>query len=112
MPVTAVAGQSRDLEPKHQSRSAQAHFRHQPLKTDTVGSGGSGLPKIRVDDNDLFFCPAQPECLLSKAILTLRTLLMFEHLSRSGLANVEIGVPLTMCSLNFALAFDHEIALW
>jgi hypothetical protein len=110
MPVTAVPGQTGDLQPEHQSGSPQAHFGHQPLKPDAVRGRGPGLTEVRIDHNDLLFCPAQPQRLLSESILALGTLSMLEYLPGSGLTDVKIGIALPVSSLNFDQGVHHEIA--
>src|SRR3954469_14174167 len=47
MPVTAVTGQSGDLEPEYQSGSPKTHFSHQALETNAVRGGGSRLAEVR-----------------------------------------------------------------
>jgi hypothetical protein len=55
MPVTAVTGQSGNLQAEDQSGSPKTHFRHQPLETNAVRGRGSRLAEVRVNDYDLFF---------------------------------------------------------
>jgi hypothetical protein len=112
VPVTAVAGEARDLQSEHQSGSPQAHFSHQPLESDAVRGRGARLAQVRIDYNDLFFCPAQPQCLLPQAILALSALLMLKYLSRSRLPDIELCVAFSMFSLNFRAGVNHEIAPW
>jgi hypothetical protein len=70
------------------------------------------LAQVRVDYNNLFFCPAQPQCLLPQAILALGALLMLEYLSRSGLPNIKVRIAFSMPSLNFCVGVHHDIAPW
>jgi len=80
------------------------------LKADSVRRRGSRLAEVGVDHNDLFFCPAQPQCLLPEPILALGTLLMLKYLPGSGLPYIEVRVALSMSRLNFDVGVNHDIA--
>ena len=94
VPVHRVPGQTRHLQAEHDAGPRQADLGHQPLESFAIGGRGARLPQIRIDDDDPIQRPSQRDSLLPKRILPLRALGVLEHLTQSGLPDVEISTPL------------------
>lgn len=89
VPVAVVAGQTRDFQAEHDADVVHRHLGHKPLKTGAIHRRCARLPEVRVDCLDLRGRPAQRQGALAQGILPPGTLLIFKHLSRRGLADVE-----------------------
>src|SRR4051794_22785832 len=70
MPIRRTARQPRNLEPEHDTGVPQANFGDQLLEADPIGSRGSGLTLITIDDDDLLGGPAQSDGSLAQRVLT------------------------------------------
>jgi hypothetical protein len=76
-----------------------AHLSHELLETFTIYGGRARLPLIVVDHNDLLGMPAERDGALPQRVLTLSTLRVLQNLTRSGLTDINIGIPLEVLGL-------------
>ncbi len=94
VPVHRVPGQERHFQAEHDAGPRQADLGYQSSESFAIGGRGARLPQIRIADNDPVQWPPQSDGLLPKRILPLRTLGVFQHLTQSGLTDIEISTPL------------------
>jgi hypothetical protein len=80
MPIGRVARKPRDLQPQNNTGFAQAHLRHQPLKSLPVGGGSPGLAQIGIDHDDALDRPAKRHGLAPQRVLALRALRVLKDL--------------------------------
>ena len=95
MPIGVVAGQPAALQAEHDAGSPHADIRHQTLEPLPVSGGCPGVSLVDVDHDDLFGRPAQSHRPLSQVVLTDARLGVVQHLTQGGLADIQIGGPLT-----------------
>jgi hypothetical protein len=106
LPVTAVAGETRDLARCHGPNLAEADVGHHPLKAGPRHCAGGGAPKIVIDDLDLR-PPQGPQPILH-GILQRAALTVVDDLVGRGLTDVEHRLAPEVVRLDFVI---HRRAL-
>ena len=81
MPVSGVARQPGDLESQHNAGFAYADVGDQFLESFAIGGRSARLPEVAIDNDDLFYSPAQGDRALLKCILAFCALGVLRHLS-------------------------------
>src|SRR5260370_5607653 len=75
------------------------HLGYELFKTFTIDCRSARLPEIIVDDHDVLGMPAQRDGTLPQRVLTLGALRVFQHLTRSGLTDIEIRLSFEVLGL-------------
>src|SRR6266436_8431869 len=84
--------------------------RRDTSKPSTIPAGAR-LPQIRIDDDDPGQRPSQRDGLLPQRILPLRALGVLEHLTQSGLPDIQISTPLEVTGLHLLMCIvSHRAA--
>jgi hypothetical protein len=108
MPVAAIAGQPRDLQPQDDPGVTQADLGHQPLEALAVRGRGPGLPLVAVDDDDLLGRPSQRHGPLAQRVLPLGALGILEDLAERGLPHVEVSVASQVAGGDSLASLGHR----
>ena len=89
VPVRTVPGQARDLGGEHDANLAERDARDQVLEALAMDSGRAAQPEVGIDDLDVLLTPPEAERALAQIVLQAQTLLIGQHLVRTGLADVD-----------------------
>jgi len=104
VPVGRVASQPRDLQPEHDPGAPQADIGDEPLKSFAVDGGGTGLPKVGINDDDVVVGPAECDRALAKRVLALGALGVVGNLSTTALPHVEVRIAPQMTGGDFLMS--------
>ncbi len=94
VPVQAVAGQPRDLQPEDDAHLAQGHHRDQPLIARPVVALGAGDAQVVIDDQATLLRPAQQARAPGQLVLPMAALGVLLDLQGRRLPDVDHGHPL------------------
>src|SRR5260370_20260582 len=86
------------------------HLGYELFKTVTIEGRSARLPEIIVDDHDVLGMPAQRDGTLPQHVLTLGALRVFQHLTRSGLTDIEIRLSFEVLGLYLLHVGLHGLA--
>ena len=89
MPVAAVAGQPRYLEPHDDPGLTQAHLGDQALEAGAARRRGGGDAQVVVDDDDLLVRPAEGHRAAAQVILATRAFGVLKDLMQGRLSDIE-----------------------
>src|SRR5215469_9484545 len=102
IPVGIVACQAGDFQSEHDSRAAHSHLRGQVCEAGALDPPRTRPAQIFIDDDHLFFGPAQLADFFHQIILASGGLAVVFNLRGAGLTNIDVGCALDMVGFYFA----------
>jgi P-loop containing NTP hydrolase pore-1 len=108
MPISIVARQPGDLQPKHESDASQCDISGELSKAGACHDAGAGKAEIRVDDRDSCLRPAKLTRALRQGVLPLCRFTIVLDLSGARLAQIDDSQARQMAGSDLGM-FSHRL---